>query len=75
MAGRKNAPYFFINVTARHKGLRRDPIERVGEYNPHPQADGSLVYQLKFERIKYWLARGLEVTDGVRKILTMASSA
>ena len=74
-AGFKNAPYFYIDVTQRCKKALVKPIERLGEFNPHPQADGTKVVQLKFERIKYWLGRGLQPTNAVREIFGKASSS
>lgn len=69
-AGKRNAAYWRLG--AFHKKDRRDgePSEYLGSYNPH--AEGEEKYQLKEDRIKYWLSVGAQPTDTVASMLRKA---
>ena len=69
-AGKRNAAYWRLG--AFHKKDRRDgePSEYLGSYNPH--AEGEEKYQLKEDRIRYWLSVGAQPTDTVASMLKKA---
>ncbi len=69
-AGKRNAAYWRLG--AFHKKDRRDgePSEYLGSYDPH--AEGDEKYQLKEDRIKYWLSVGAQPTDTVASLLRKA---
>ena len=67
--GAKKRPFYRIVVA--ESSMPRDGrfVERVGTYNPMlpKEHDDRLV--IKDERIKYWLSKGAQPTDGVHKML------
>jgi len=67
-SGRKNRPFYRIQVM--DKRTRRDgaSIEQVGWYNPL-ERDEAKAINLNEERIKYWLSVGAQPSDTVRDML------
>lgn len=73
--GRKHQPFYNIVVANRRSARDSLPIEVLGTYNPIPvplspeeQAQGVKPYkhiELDFDRSKYWLGNGAEVSDRV----------
>lgn len=69
--GAKKKPFYRV-VVADSRARRDGPfIEIVGTYNP--KKDPAEV-TLNIERIKYWLARGAQPTDTVRKLIEQQTS-
>lgn len=69
-AGCRHKPHYHITVS--NSWAKRDGkfIERVGEYDPAPDAEtGAKFVLLNFERIKYWLSVGAQPSDTVSRIL------
>lgn len=73
--GRKHQPVYNIVVANRRSARDSLPIEVIGTYNPIPvplgpeeKAKGTMPYkhiELDFDRSKYWLGVGAEVSDRV----------
>jgi len=67
--GTKKKPFYRVVVA--EKTAPRDGrfVEIVGYYNPLPDPD---VIVLKKDRISYWIERGAQPTEAVRKLITRA---
>ena len=67
--GRRNRPFY--RMVAMDSRNRRDgaAIEELGWYNP---IDSNHSYDLKDERILYWLGEGAQPTDAAKKLLRRA---
>ena len=67
--GRRNRPFY--RMVAMDSRNRRDgaAIEELGWYNP---IDLNRSYDLKDERILYWLGEGAQPTDAAKKLLRRA---
>ncbi|CUM64184.1 uncharacterized protein PRCAT00001778001 [Priceomyces carsonii] len=80
--GRKHQPLYNIVVANRRSARNKLPIEVLGTYNPVPvpltpveKAEGIKPYkdiELDFERSKYWLGVGAEVSDRVNFLFKRA---
>ncbi len=69
--GRRNRPFYRIEI--KDKRERRDGafIEQVGWYNPL-EKDAAKGLKLETERLKYWLSVGAQPSDTVRDFLVKA---
>lgn len=65
--GKKHQISFRVVVAEKRKKLNGPIVEDVGFYNPRTDK-----FQLKEERIKYWLANGVQPTDTVFNLLVEA---
>lgn len=67
--GSKNAPFYRVVVADSRE--RRDGrfIEEVGSYRPIEKGDN---YNLKMERVEYWLGVGAQPTDTARSLIRRA---
>jgi len=75
--GDRNRKIITINVVYERfsvKGgeLLKEPVEQLGSFDPVPNRYGYKVCGLNVERIKYWLACGVQLTSGAAKILGLA---
>lgn len=80
--GRKHQPFY--NIVVANKRSARDslPIEVIGTYNPNPvplspeeKLDNTKPYkhiELDFDRSKYWLGVGADVSDRVNYLFKKA---
>lgn len=67
-AGKKNQPYFKMVVIESQKAAKSGRfLEAVGSYNPR---GGNI--QLKEDRIKHWLSRGVQPSGTAHNILVDA---
>jgi small subunit ribosomal protein S16 len=66
--GRRNQPYWRIG--AFDSRTRRDgrPIEYLGSYDPHQEADEDKV-SIDRERVEHWLSQGAQPTETVASLL------
>ncbi|KAI9315121.1 30S ribosomal protein S16 [Dichotomocladium elegans] len=71
--GRRNLPYYHIVVANARTARNSKPIEKVGTYNPIPDAAGNKVVNLNFDRVKYWLTVGAQPSETVEKLLEKAN--
>ncbi len=62
--GRRNAPFYRIIVSERHKDTFAGSLENLGFYNPRSKEVG-----LKADRIKYWLSVGAQPSATVHNLL------
>ncbi|KAJ3163138.1 hypothetical protein HDU86_002307 [Geranomyces michiganensis] len=67
--GASKHPFYGI-VAANHRAARDGKhLERLGTYNPLPDAAGVKRIELNMERIKYWLGVGAQPSDRVAWLL------
>ena len=66
--GRKNRPHFRVGVFDRRTRRDGPPIEHLGHYDPRIE-DDDRKFELKEERVRYWLGVGADVSDTVRSFL------
>lgn len=63
--GKKNQPFFRIVITDKKNPPRGGRfLEKLGFYNPLTKKRG-----IKIERIKYWLEKGVQISDPVYNLL------
>lgn len=72
--GAKKAPFYHVTVADRSS--RRDGrfIERIGFFNPVARGQAEEL-RLDLERADYWLSKGAEPSDRVRKLIAQARAA
>ncbi|MBU1110673.1 30S ribosomal protein S16 [Patescibacteria group bacterium] len=63
--GRKNYPSYRIVVTEASRKRDGKVTETIGHYNL--QTDPPQI-KIKKERLEYWIAKGAQMTDAVRKL-------
>jgi small subunit ribosomal protein S16 len=63
--GARKKPYYRVVVIEKERARNGRPVEVVGTYNPrtHPAT-----FDLKRERIDYWVSKGAQLSDRVRKL-------
>ena len=64
--GRKKRPFYRIVVASSEAPRDGRFIERIGTYNPLPQAAEVLIDK---ERLQYWLGQGAKPTDTVANLI------
>jgi small subunit ribosomal protein S16 len=64
--GRKKMPFYRIVVASSDSPRDGRFIERIGIYNPLPQA---AEVQIDKERLQYWLGQGAKPTDTVANLI------
>ncbi|PNS07719.1 30S ribosomal protein S16 [Solilutibacter silvestris] len=62
--GAKKRPFYHIIVTDSRSGRDGRNIERVGFFNPIAAGQDKRV-ELDTERVKFWIARGAQMTEKV----------
>ena len=67
--GRRNRPFYRMVVMDSRNRRDGAAIEELGWYNP---IDSNRSYDIKDERILYWLGEGAQPTDAARKLLRRA---
>ncbi|XP_049785697.1 probable 28S ribosomal protein S16, mitochondrial [Schistocerca cancellata] len=70
--GCTNRPFFHIVVMERHREQYDPVIEQVGSYDPMPNQLNEKLVSLNFERIKYWIGTGADVSTPVAELLGLA---
>lgn len=72
--GAKKAPFYHVTVADRSS--RRDGrfIERIGFFNPIARGQAEEL-RLDLERVDYWVSKGAEPSDRVRKLIVQARAA
>lgn len=69
--GAKKKPFYRV-VVADSRARRDGPfIEVVGTYNPKPDPPE---INLKMDRINYWIEKGAQPTDTVKKLIERVSA-
>src|SRR3974390_3634092 len=70
--GAHKQPQYRIVVIEKERARNGRPVEVVGTYNPRTNP-ASVV--LKRERVDYWVSKGAQLSDRVRKIVEKAPAA
>ena len=63
--GRKNRPYYRVVVADSRTARDGKYIETLGQYDPKAKS-----FQVKSERVSYWLSKGAKPTATVGHLLT-----
>lgn len=64
--GKKGIATYRIVAMDKTKQPKSNYIESMGTYNPHLKENA---VQVNEERVLYWMQRGAELSEGVRKLL------
>eukprot|EP00793_Prasinoderma_coloniale_P003766 PRCOL_00003143-RA len=67
--GRRHLPFYRLVVADSKMPRSGKHIEKLGHYNPLPDADGNKALSLNEPRVKYWLSVGAQPTNTVAKLL------
>ncbi|TPX77273.1 hypothetical protein CcCBS67573_g01432 [Chytriomyces confervae] len=70
--GQRNNPFYGVVVANARAPRDGRHLERVGTYNPIPDADKVKHIELNYERIKYWIGVGAQPSDRVAYLLAKA---
>lgn len=65
--GKHKSPFYRIVVTDSKKARDGEYIENLGHYDPRTKD-----FQLKRDRIEYWLSKGAKPTNTVAKLISKA---
>ena len=70
--GARKQPYYRVVVIEKERARNGRPVEVVGTYNPRTNP---ATFDLKRERITYWVSKGAKCSDRITKLLAMAAPA
>ncbi len=70
--GARKQPYYRVVVIEKERARNGRSVEVVGTYNPRT-TPASL--ELKRERIDYWVSKGAQCSDRVKKLLALPAPA
>ena len=70
--GARKQPYYRVVVIEKERARNGRSVEVVGTYNPRT-TPASL--DLKRERIDYWVSKGAQCSDRVKKLLALPAPA
>ena len=70
--GARKQPYYRVVVIEKERARNGRPVEVVGTYNPRTNP---ATFDLKRERIDYWVSKGAQCSDRVGKLLKMPAPA
>jgi len=62
--GRKGQPSYRVVVAEARSKMISPPVEDLGSYNPFSKA-----FNVKADRVAYWLGTGVQATDTVHNLL------
>ena len=68
--GAKKRPFYRVVVMERRQNRDGVFVEVVGHYNPRTNPP---LVELKMDRVKHWLACGVQPTDTVRSLIKKAA--
>jgi small subunit ribosomal protein S16 len=66
--GARKQPYYRVVVIEKERARNGRSVEVVGTYNPRTTPAS---VDLKRERIDYWVSKGAQCSDRVRKLMTL----
>lgn len=72
--GCTNRPFFHIVLTRSTKPRDAPPIEQLGSFDPMPNIHNEKVVSLDIERIKFHLAKGVQMSKPLEKLLGKCSA-
>jgi small subunit ribosomal protein S16 len=64
--GKSNNPIYRLVVAEKSRAVKRENLEILGLYNPTNKDDK---FQVKQDRIMYWISKGAQPSDTVRNLL------
>jgi len=64
--GKPKLPYYRVVVIEKERARNGRPVEVVGTYNPRTNP---ATFDLKRERISYWVSKGAQLSERVGKLL------
>ena len=70
--GARKQPYYRVVVIEKERARNGRSVEVVGTYNPRT-SPASL--ELKRERVDYWVSKGAQCSDRVKKLLALPTAA
>jgi small subunit ribosomal protein S16 len=70
--GARKQPYYRVVVIEKERARNGRPVEVVGTYNPRTNP---ATFDLKRERIEYWVSKGAQFSDRVRKLVASPAPA
>ncbi|XP_076639610.1 mitochondrial ribosomal protein S16 [Colletes latitarsis] len=70
--GCSNRPFFHIVVMGTKLLQRKPPTEQLGSYDPMPNKYNEKLIALNFERIQYWMGKGVNISKPVAELLGLA---
>jgi len=70
--GARKQPYYRIVVIEKDRARDGRSVEVVGTYNPRTNPAS---VELKRERVVYWMSKGAQLSDRVRKLVERAFTA
>jgi small subunit ribosomal protein S16 len=70
--GARKQPYYRVVVIEKEHARNGRPVEVVGTYNPRTNP---ATFDLKRERIEYWVSKGAQCSDRVKKLLALPAPA
>jgi small subunit ribosomal protein S16 len=70
--GKPKQPYYRVVVIEKERARNGRSVEVVGTYNPRTTPAS---VDLKRERIDYWVGKGAQCSDRVRKLLALPAPA
>ena len=63
--GARKQPYYRVVVIEKERARNGRPVEVVGTYNPRTNP---ATFDLKRDRIEYWVSKGAQLSDRVNKL-------
>ena len=69
--GSKRNPFYHITVADQRRSRDGRFIERVGYFNPVAKGNAQ-EYLIELDRVDYWLSKGAQPTDMVKKLVSRA---
>ena len=69
--GSKKNPFYHITVADQRRSRDGRFIERVGYFNPVAKGNAQ-EYLIQMDRVDYWLSKGAQPTDMVKKLVSRA---
>ena len=70
--GARKQPYYRVVVIDKERARNGRSVEVVGLYNPRTSP---ATINLKRDRIDYWVSKGAQLSDTVRRLLSKAPAA
>ena len=70
--GARKQPYYRVVVIEKERARNGRPVEVVGTYNPRTSP---ATFDLKRERIQYWLSKGAKCSERVDKLMKLPAPA
>ena len=69
--GSKKSPFYHITVADQRRSRDGRFIERLGYFNPVAKGNAQ-EYRIEMDRVDYWLSKGAQPTDIVKKLVSRA---